>query len=222
MSKKSWIVFVVICVGLLGGLIFLSNQNKTDVSGVNSKEIQLGSAASGDIADQVYGNKSSKVVLVEYGDFQCPGCGSLHPRVKTVMEEYKDKVAFVFRNFPLSSIHPNALSAAAAAEAAGLQGKYWEMHNKLFESQSAWSDLAADKRTDIFVSYAKSLGLNETTFREDLGSENVALKIRFDQALGKSQGANSTPTLFLNGELLSQEAYADEAALRKTFDEALK
>lgn len=222
MSKKSWIVFVVICVGLLGGLIFLSNQNKTDVSGVNSKEIQLGSAASGDIADQVYGNKSSEVVLVEYGDFQCPGCGSLHPRVKTVMEEYKDKVAFVFRNFPLSSIHPNALSAAAAAEAAGLQGKYWEMHNKLFESQSAWSDLAADKRTDIFVSYAKSLGLNETTFREDLGSENVALKIRFDQALGKSQGANSTPTLFLNGELLSQEAYADEAALRKTFDEALK
>lgn len=222
MSKKSWIVFVVICVGLLGGLIFLSNQNKTDVSGVNSKEIQLGSAASGDIADQVYGNKSSEVVLVEYGDFQCPGCGSLHPRVKTVMEEYKDKVAFVFRNFPLSSIHPNALSAAAAAEAAGLQGKYWEMHNKLFESQSAWSDLSADKRTDIFVSYAKSLGLNETTFREDLGSENVALKIRFDQALGKSQGANSTPTLFLNGELLSQEAYADEAALRKTFDEALK
>lgn len=222
MSKKFWIIFIIICVGLLGGITFLANRDKGTASDIRSKEIQRGSDASGNIPDQLYGNKNSKVVLVEYGDFQCPGCGSLHPRVKTVIEEYKDKVAFVFRNFPLSSIHPNALSAAAAAEAAGLQGRYWDMHNKLFEPQSAWSDLAADKRTDVFVGYAKALNLDETKFKADMGSESVARKIRFDQALGKAQGANSTPTLFLNGKLLSQDAYADEAALRKTFDEALQ
>ena len=135
MTKKTWIIFAVICIGIIGGLVYMSNGNKIDVSDVDEWSIQAASAKSGDIADQVYGNKDAKVVIIEYGDYQCPGCASAQSALKTVSEKYKDTVAFVFRNFPLYSIHPNAFAAASFAEAAGLQGKYWEMHDKLYTTQ---------------------------------------------------------------------------------------
>jgi protein-disulfide isomerase len=115
MSKKAWIVFVVIVVVLLGGLVYLSSRNKIDVSNVDVTTIQPASAASGNIADHVFGNSDSKVKLVEYGDFQCPGCGSVYPTLKTLSEKYQGQIAFIFRNFPLTTIHPNARAAAAAA-----------------------------------------------------------------------------------------------------------
>lgn len=205
MSKKAWIVFVVVVIALIGGLVYLSSRNKIDVSNVNEATIQPATAESGNIADHVFGNASSKVKLVEYGDFQCPGCGGAYPQLKTLSTKYQDQIAFVFRNFPLTTIHPNARAAAAAAEAAGLQGKYWEMHNQLYETQSTWESASADERTSIFLSYATQLGLNTDTFTKDLAGNAINQKISFDQALGKKANVNSTPTLFLDGQIVSDK-----------------
>lgn len=206
---------------VLGSLVFFSNRNRIDVSDVDTNTIQAASTRSGDIADHVFGKSDSKVVLIEYGDFQCPGCGSAHPTVKKLAEKYKDQLAFVFRNFPITSKHPNARAAAAATEAAGKQGKYWEMHDKIFESQSSWGNLGATERTKFFTDYAQELGLNTNTFATDLTSEMVNQKISFDQAVGKKAGADATPTFILNGKKLDNE-WANEAQFEEVILNTLK
>jgi protein-disulfide isomerase len=212
-SKKTWIIFVAVCVVLLTGLVLISSKDKIDVSGVDANKTQKANVQSGDIADHVYGKADSKVVLIEYGDYQCPGCGSAYPNVKAVTEKYKDQVAFIFRNFPITSLHPNARVAAAVAESAGLQGKFWEMHNKLYETQSSWETLSSSERTDFFVNYAKDFGLNTDTFKTDLGSAKVNQKISYDQAIGKKINVNATPTFYLNGKGLDQSSWSDQDKL---------
>jgi protein-disulfide isomerase len=221
-SKKAWIIFVAVCVVLLGGLIYIAGKDKVNVDTVDVGKIQVASAQSGDIGDHVFGKADSKVVLIEYGDFQCPGCSAAHPNIKAVTETYKDHIAFVFRNFPLASLHPNARAAAAAAEAAGLQGKYWEMHNMLYENQSSWKDLDATERTDFFAGYAKDLGLDETQFTTDIVSSKVNQKISFDQALGKKANVNATPTILLDGKAIDQTTWQDKTKLAEAFVAALK
>lgn len=226
MSKKAWIIFGVICVVFLGGLIFISSRNKVSVDAVDANSILSASDKSGNIADHVFGKADSKVILIEYGDFQCPGCGGAHPMVKKLTEKYKDTMAFVFRNFPLASLHPNARAAAATAEAAGLQGKYWEMHNKLFENQFSWQDLSAGERDDFFAGYAKELALNEDKFKQDFSSSSVNQKINFDTALGKKIGVSATPTFYLNGkelkEIRDDQGNMDEKKFEKALTDAMK
>lgn len=206
MSKKAWIIFVAIVVLLLGGLIYLSNKDKVtiDTSKVNTSAIQPASAASGNIADHVFGTTAHKVTLIEYGDYQCPGCGAAYPNIKQVTEKYQGQLTFIFRNFPLTTLHPNARAAAAAAEAAGLQGKYWPMHNALYESQDSWNTLSADQRTSYFVTLANQVGLNITKFKNDLSSSAINQKISYDQALGAKDNVQGTPTFFLDGQPLDQ------------------
>jgi protein-disulfide isomerase len=221
-SKKAWIIFASACVLLLVGLVYISSKDKVDVSKVNTDKIVGASTQSGNIADHVFGKKDSKVLFIEYGDFQCPGCGSAYPTVKTVTEKYKGQVGFVFRNFPLTSIHPNAKAAAAAAEAAGLQNKYWEMHDVLYANQSSWENLGTSQRIDFFASYAKNLGLDTAKFKKDMGSTQVNQKINYDIALGKKVGVNATPSLYLNGKAITQETWSDEKKLDKAFADELK
>jgi protein-disulfide isomerase len=206
MNKVGWIIFSVVVVGLLGGLIIWtrSTNPSVDVSTINSNVILAASEQSGNIADHSKGNVEGKVIIVEYGDFQCPGCGGAYPNVKTLMEEYGDRVALIFRNFPLTSIHPNARAAAAAAEAAGLQGKFWEMHDLLYANQNSWSTLDTSQRTEAFVAFANQLGLKADTFKTDLSNANVTKKISFDIALGKEKSVSATPTFFVNGEKLDE------------------
>jgi protein-disulfide isomerase len=210
-SKKAWIIFVVIVVGLLAALVIASrNANPPiDVSNVNENSILKAMTASGNIADNVYGNASSKVVLIEYGDFECPACGSAYPNIRAITEQYKDQIAFVFRNFPLTTIHPNALAGAAAVQAAGLQGKYWDMNNYLYEHQNDWVSLTGSTVTTALVGYAKSLGLDTTKFTADLSSTSISQKISFDQALGNKLKIDSTPTMYLNGVQLSSDTVSD-------------
>ncbi len=224
MSTKAWIIFAAVCVVLFGGLIIWSSRDNIDVSKVNANKIQPASKNSGDIADHVFGNKESKVVLIEYGDFQCPGCGSAHPTIKAVTEKYEQQMAFVFRNFPLTTIHPNARAAAAAVEAAGLNGKYWQMHNLMFENQSSWSDASADERTDLFTQYAINAGVDSKAFTTTLTDKSPQLnrKINFDVALGGKVGVNSTPTFYLNGKKLESNQFESEEALEKTLLKAFK
>lgn len=228
MSRNAWIIFAVICVAVLGGLVALSQKDKVDVSGVDHTKIQAASANSGNIADHVFGKTDSKVVLIEYGDFQCPFCGDAYPQVKDITDTYKDKITFIFRNYPLATMHPNAKAAAAAAEAAGLQGKYWEMHDKLYKSQSDWSSLSTDKRTDMFVTYAKEIGVKDLDkFKTDMAGNNVNKKINFDLALGNKVGITGTPTFFLDGKKVSDSVSGsvingDGSAMKQAIDDLLK
>lgn len=222
MSKRAWIIFSAICVLFLGSLIYFSNRNRIDVSEIDTNTIQPALDKSGNIADHVYGKADSKVVLIEYGDFQCPGCGGVHPTVKKLTEKYKDQLALVFRNFPITSKHPNARAASASAEAAGLQGKYWEMHNKLFEGQDSWTNLDANKRTDFFAGYATDLGLTVDAFKTDVTDNRVSQKISFDQAVGKKAGVEATPTFFLNGKKLGDAEWKNEQKFEETIVNALK
>ncbi len=201
MNKVGWIIFSAVVVVLLGGLIVWTRTTNpsVDVSKVNNNSILAATPDSGNIADHVTGKTDSKVLLIEYGDYQCPSCGSAYPNVKTLMAQYGDRIALVFRNFPLTSIHANARAGAAAAEAAGLQGKYWEMHDLLYENQSTWTTLDSSQRTDAFNTFASQLGIDTKKFTTDLSDVNVNKKISFDIALGKQNSINATPTFFLNG-----------------------
>ena len=224
MSKKAWLIFVAIVVLLLGSLVYLSSKSKVtiDASNINTATILAANEQSGNIADHVFGKADSKVVFTEYGDYQCPGCGGVYPTVKELTEKYEGQIAFVFRNFPITSIHPNARAAAAAAEAAGLQGKYWEMHDKLYENQSSWETLASDKRTEFFVNYARELGLSTDKFKTDLSSTRITQKISFDQALARKDGVNSTPSFYINGKAVAQDTWGDKAKLEAALTDALK
>lgn len=229
MNKTRWIIFTAIIVLLFGGLIAYSRMNSTttDVSSVDGATIIAANDQNGNIADHVYNNAESKVILVEYGDYQCPGCASVAPTIKSLLGDYGDKISFVFRNFPLTSIHPNARAASAAAEAAGLQGKFWEMHDSLYESQTSWQSLAASERLAAFKTYAEALSLDMTKFEADLSSSNITQKISFDQALGTKANVTSTPSFFLNGEKLpdtvaSDLLQGDTTALKALLDEKLK
>jgi len=165
------------------------------------------------------GNSDAKVTLIEYSDFQCPACASYYPLLKKVSEDMGEEVLVIYRHFPLSSIHPQADLAAQAAEAAGIQGKFWEMHDKLFESQSSWSG-----RSDvegIFISYAEELGLNVEQFKNDLDSKAVKDAIKDDKRSGNQAFVEGTPTLFLNGEKINNPRSYDQ--LRQAIrDEATK
>lgn len=227
MSRNTWIIFCVIVVAILGGLVYTSQSNKIDVSDVDGNKIQSASKQNGQIGDHVFGNKNSKVVLIEYGDFQCPGCKAAEPNLREISETYKDDMAFVFRNFPLTTMHPNARAAAAAAEAAGTLGKYWEMHTAIYSNQDAWKDATGTSRTDTFTDYARTIGLNEDKFREALEKSSINKKISFDQALGKKAKVTSTPTLFLNGEMVSEDVIksvtqGDGSELTELIDSKLK
>lgn len=207
MDRTRWIIFVVVCVVTLGGLVLFSRKDTVDVASLDpSKAVSETTTA---IGDHVYGDTASKVVLIEYGDFQCPGCGGAFPQLKTIKTTYKNEIAFIFRNFPLTTIHPNALAAATAAEAAGFQDKYWEMHDKLYENQTAWSDIDSSKRTDIFAGYAQDIGLDVAKFKEDLKDPKIAAKISRDRALGNKLKVSSTPTLYLGTEKLTDKETAD-------------
>lgn len=222
MSKTVWIIFGVICVALLGGLIYYAQSNRLDVSDVNGNSILGADARSGNIGDHVFGNKDSKVLLIEYGDYQCPGCGAAFPTVKAVTEKYQNNIAFVYRHFPIPSLHPNARAASATAEAAGLQGKFWEMHNLLFEKQKEWQSATLDQRNDLFASYATSLGLDVNKFRAAVENNRVTQKIDFDQAVGRKDGVEATPSFFLNGKPLDSAIYNDRAAFSKAIEDAIK
>ncbi|MEP7205059.1 MAG: thioredoxin domain-containing protein [Candidatus Saccharibacteria bacterium] len=212
MSKRTWIIFAIIVIGLLTGMVVSSRNGRTqiDVSSVDANTVQQASKANGNIADHVFGKSDSKVVLIEYGDFQCPACGKSFPGINTITEEYKATITYIFRNFPLpASTHPNALAAAATVESAGLQGKYWEMYDLVYENQQQWSNLTGAARTDMFISYANRLGLNETKFKTDLSDPAITQKIAFDRAIGDKLGINSTPTFFLNGVKLDSDTVSD-------------
>lgn len=148
-------------------------------------------------ADWVKGNSQAGVTLIEYGDFQCPACASYFPIVKQLGEEFSENLRIVYRHFPLRSIHPKAQLAGQAAEAAGLQGKFWEMHDLLYERQAEWVN---GKHKDLFIQYAEELELDIDKFKEDTEGDFAEDKVNGDYISANAAGLTGTPSFFLNGE----------------------
>jgi protein-disulfide isomerase len=147
----------------------------------------------------IKGNKSAQIILVEYSDFQCPSCARYFHITERLIEELGDDFQLNFRHYPLKK-HTNAELAAKSAEAAGRQGKFWEMHDLLFERQKEWTKKKNEDAGRLFVQYAVSLNLNVEQFQSDLHSQAVTNKVHNDAISGRRSGVKGTPTFFLNGQ----------------------
>lgn len=158
-------------------------------------------------SDHTKGAEKSVVTIVEYSDFQCPACGANYPLVEEVFAEYKNKISFTYRHFPLPQ-HKNALLAAYASEAAGKQGKFWEMTDILFKNQNEWSE-SMTART-IFSGYAEKLGLDIARFTSDMKSDEIKNKVENDKKSGQLSAVDHTPTFFLNGKLATNPRSKEE------------
>lgn len=143
--------------------------------------------------DHIQGNPNAELVIVEYGDYQCPYCGAAYPVLKELMNEFGNQIQFVFRNFPLSEMHQYAKPAAIAAEAANLQGKFWEMHDAIYENQQYLSE-------NLFLEIAEQLHLNTAQFKQDISSSELEEKVDSDFESGVISGVNGTPSFFVNGK----------------------
>ncbi|MGB7924538.1 MAG: thioredoxin domain-containing protein [Pyrinomonadaceae bacterium] len=167
----------------------------------------------------VRGETSAPVTIEEFADFQCPPCGMLHPEMKKIETEYGSRLKVVFRQFPVVALHKHALQAAHAAEAAGLQGRFWEMHDMLFDTQSQW-DKADDVRP-IFSDFARSLNLDVQRFNTDMDGTEVSKRILEDQDRARVLRVKGTPTVFINGRLIQPAQFSPEG-LRAAIDAALR
>ena len=197
-------ISVVTLAIVVGAVFFLSSPNKSEpkeAERVTNTEQLLGDRKRAVTSD------GAKVTIVEFGDLQCPACAAAHPTVKQVLADREGEVNFVWRHFPLP-MHRNAMVAAVAAEAAGEQGKFWEMHDMLFENQTEWAE--ENNAKEIFTGYAEELGLDTAVFTEALNSNFNAERIQTDQDDGIALGVNSTPTFFINGEKVNGVISYDE------------
>lgn len=179
-----FVVILAACAVLFFGLLII---NKKD-TGAPAADVQPSSHTQG----------AGAVTLVEYGDFQCPFCGTFYPVLKQVKEKYGDKITFQFRHFPIASSHPNAMAAHRAAEAAAKQGKFFEMHDILYERQQSWS--GSTSASTVFEGYAQQLGLNMDQYKADVVSSAVNDVIQADVKEGQKLRVSGTPTFFIDGQ----------------------
>lgn len=159
-------------------------------------------------SDIIKGNDTAKYTLLEYSDFQCPACATYQPLVKKLSEEFPNDLKIIFRNFPLSEIHPNANISAYAAQAASTQNKFWEMADILFSRQSEWS--ALENPEEKFISYAQELNLDIEKFKTDMASATVKDKVSKDRISAENNNLNSTPTFFVNGQKITNPTSYNE------------
>lgn len=190
-TEGKFVLGFVLVIGLLFAYYFYATSG---VDNTKVEEIIISDT------DHVKGAKDGKLTLVEFGDFQCPACGAYDPLVRQVIEDNKTSLKFVFRHFPLFEMHPNALLGAKASEAAGLQGKFWEMHDTLYDKQKDWS--TGLNARDFIMSYAKTIGLDVNKFSNDLNSKELEDKVLAERKEGEKLDIQGTPTFFLNGKKL--------------------
>ncbi|HYY57348.1 MAG TPA: thioredoxin domain-containing protein [Pyrinomonadaceae bacterium] len=209
---KRYLPFVIIALVFLGALgaglaLYRSTRNASPVASTQSTPQPAAPNMFESYSPHVRGGNNAPVTLEEYGDYQCPPCGALAPVLKGVEAQYGDRLRFVFRQYPLAN-HPHALIAAQAAEAAGLQGRFWEMHDRLYENQSKWSG-EIDPRP-LYINYARDVGLDVDRFISDMNGQQVKARVASDRLRGNSAGVTGTPTIFINGRMLRPEAMTPE------------
>ena len=206
--NNRFVIILIACVAVFLGLIVFI---KKDASAPSDGQAVAAS-------NHVQGAGTSGVTLVEYGDFQCAACGAYYPLLKEVKAKYGDQITFQLRHFPIVSIHPNTMSAHRAAEAAGMQDKFWEMHDLLYERQSAWSD--SNNPSAIFKGYAEEIGLDVDRYNTDLVKAEIGSIIQEDLKAGKALDVTATPGFVLDGKLIETNPRSVED-FSKLIDEAI-
>jgi protein-disulfide isomerase len=193
---KRYLPFLIVATVALvavGSGAMLYRAKRTELLSIPENKSPSGKSATESM--HIRGNPNAPVTLEEFGDFQCPPCGTFAGFAEELLKQYDSRLRIVFRDFPLI-VHEHAREAALAAEAAGLQGRFWEMHDVLYREQAAWSK--APNARELFESYAGTIGLNLDQFRKDMDGEKARERVDSDQALGDSLGVKVTPTLFIN------------------------
>jgi len=209
-TKILGIILALTVALLVGGVFFLSKQSTSnDIKDATVYQIDYSKG-------QKIGSDSAKVKLVEFSDFECPACAAASNYTKKYESGENPDIQFIYRHFPLPQ-HESAKKAALVAEAAGEQGKFWQMHDKLFETQFEWEE--SKDSTAFFLSLAKELGLDEEKIKKAIEENTYAAKIDADLSEGRSLGVNSTPTFYLNGRKLNLKSFAD---LNTAVEEELK
>lgn len=215
------IIVIVLVAAVVGAWLFMRSSRQTTNGNANANANSGSPVAEPKGAEppHVRGNASAPVTLEEFADFQCGACGGYYAELKKIETEFGDNLRVIFRERPLVPPHEHALIAAQAAEAAALQGRFWEMHDKLYENQATWVTI-----TDLvptFVDYAKQIGLNTDQFMKDLNGETVAARIFQDGKRAHAFGINSTPTFFVNGKEAKDDNWKP-AGLREMIKQALR
>ncbi len=190
------IIAIVLVAAVVGGALLLRSDRNGD-SSIAAPAPRSGTELKAKLPADVV------VTLEEFGDYQCPPCGAIHPTLKKLKQEFGSSLNFVFRNLPLTTIHTNALAAAQAAEAARMQNRFWEMHDLLYENQDLWKDDINPRA--IFLKFAADLGLHTASFTRDMDDKQVKLRIEADQSAAAELGINGTPTLLIDGRQLRPE-----------------
>ncbi len=212
MSKGFWAVIAAIVLLFVGLAVFGGNDKAKDTaSGKDGKDSSL--------SNNVLGKGTSGVTLVEYGDYECPYCTAAAPVIKAGIAAFGDKIKFQFRHFPLTNIHRNAFAAARAAEAAAVQGKFWEMHDSLYDASNNLVWTKANSPNPFFEKYAESIGLNMDKYKKDFASSQVNDIINADMAEGTRLDITGTPTFYINGKKVTIEPTID--SFNKAVNEAL-
>lgn len=213
MNLRFVAIIAAIIVGFVG-LVAL-NRDKTDAPGGTTTE------TSEQGTNHTVGAGNKGVTLIEFGDLECPACQSYYPLLKQIKQEYGDDITFQFKHFPLVQIHRNAMLAARSAEAAGRQGKFWEMHDLMYENQDSWRNTQNPSST--FESFASQLELNIDQYKADVSDPNIAKPINEDVKQAQSHNATSTPTFVLDGKRIEKPpAPQDLEGFKKLIDDAIK
>ncbi len=209
----TWGGFVVIIALLVWGLV-AANKKAQGITNSSGVQVTLDNPVTS--SDWTMGSSTAPVTLVEYGDFECPSCAAFSPVVKQLLsDEGPSRVYFAFRNFPLPQ-HANALVAAEAAGAAGLQGQFWAMHDLLYANQNDWVNLGDP--TSVFEGYAAKIGINTTQFLKDLKSPDVYNRVISDLKEAQQNNLDYTPTFFINGVRIDNPTSA--AGFKQLIDDA--
>jgi protein-disulfide isomerase len=214
-----FLIILLVLMGGLAGVWWLSRSGPTANPPRNAATPGPGGVPTGADPPHVRGNQNAPVTVEEFADFQCPACGAYYPELKKIEAEFGDRLRVIFRENPLVPTHQYGLVAAQAAEAAGLQGRFWEMHDKLFENQKTWSE--SKDVMPFFVDYAKQVGIDPDRFLRDLNGEAVAVRIFQDGKRSHALGISSTPTFFINGKEATGDMWRPEG-LRQMINDALK
>lgn len=188
------IVFIVIAIAIAAGAaVYLSrNSDREPDPPANAERVEIKGGG------HLRGPANAQLTLVEFGDYQCPSCGAYHPFLKEILSRYPEKLRLEFHHFPLVDLHPNAMAAAMAAEAAGEQGKYFEMHDALFENQGVWAPTRNPE--PAFINLASRIGLDLNRFMRDMRSPAIQSRILQDVTLGNTLKVPETPSFFIDGQ----------------------
>ncbi|MCD5389836.1 MAG: DsbA family protein [Candidatus Pacebacteria bacterium] len=209
-SRKKKKIKNGVIIGLIVLLVvaFFVSQNSNKVNPETFANVEVSEPSA-----HLKGNLESEIKLIEYSDFQCPACSAVAPQVQKLVDDFGDKFQLEYRHFPLRSIHPNAQIAAQAAEAAGIQGKFWEMHDKLFENQAEWSKSFNPKK--YLKQYAEEVGINVDRFTFDLESVKVKEIVNAQYKEAETLQLPGTPAFVFNGEKIDINSFINDNLIEK-------